>query len=160
RECVTLVETIAQYRPVRCMTEPATLDGGDVLRIGRRLWVGMTARTNRHGIDQLGQFLLPHGYNVQAVEVANCLHLKSACSYLGANTVLINPSSLDPALFPEFELIMVAPEEAAAANTLTVNGWVIIPDCFPKTIGQLQSAGFAVRPVDISQLQKAEAGVT
>lgn len=159
-ESPALAETISRYRPVKIMTEPATLDGGDVLRVDRRLFVGKTRRTNFDGINQLRDMLLPHGYTVEPIEVRHCLHLKSSCAYLGDNTMLVNPECVDAALFRDYDVINLDPEEPGAANALMLNDVVIMPDCFPKTISLLERRGFKIEALDVSELQKAEAGVT
>lgn len=159
-EAQTLANVLSRYRPLRFLTEPATLDGGDVLRIDRSLFVGLSRRTNRDGIAQLRDLLGPYGYHVQPVDVGGCLHLKSACSYIGNNTVLVNRSWIDPQPFSGFELLDVPEEEPAAANALLVNDVVIIPASFPQTRALLEKRGCQVRTIDVSELQKAEAGVT
>ncbi|HEY4281499.1 MAG TPA: arginine deiminase family protein [Chthoniobacterales bacterium] len=159
-EITSLAETIARFRPINYLVAPGTLDGGDVLRAGKRVFVGLTKRTNAEAIDQLRNLLRPHGYTVDPVDVHNVLHLKSACSYIGNNTLLINRNLLNPDFFCEFELIDVPSQEPAAANALMINDVVIIPTSFPTTCTLLEAAGFAVRTLDISELQKAEAGVT
>ena len=112
------------------------------------------------GIDQLRGLLGPYGYQVQPVAVSGCLHLKSACSYVGNNTILVNRSWIDAEPLSGFELLDVPEEEPAAANALLVNDVVIIPASFPKTRALLERRGFQVRTIDVSELQKAEAGVT
>jgi dimethylargininase len=159
-ESATLVETISEYRRVAWLTEPATLDGGDVLRIGRRLFVGATKRSNAAGIEQLRELVQPHGFRVHSVDVGPCLHLKSACSYLGDNAVLVNPDWVDPSQFGELDIVAVDPAEAGAANVLLVSDQVIMPSNFPRTESILQQRGFAIETLDVSELQKAEAGVT
>ena len=139
---------------------PATLDGGDVLRVDRLVFVGLSQRTNREGIAQLSDILRPYDYEVQPVEVRGCLHLKSACSYIGNNTILVNRSLIDAEPFREFELIDVPRGRPAAANALLLNDVVIMPASFPKTRALLEERGFRVRTIDVSELQKAEAGVT
>jgi dimethylargininase len=156
----SLVPTLSQYRPVKFLNDPATLDGGDVLPIGNRIYVGSSRRTNREGIRQLEQILQPYGCDVRPVEVRGCLHLKSACSFIGNNSLLINRSLVDPAPFHSFGCIDVAPDEPAAANTLTLNDLVLMPNSFPLTRDLLEQRGFRVQTIDVSELQKAEAGVT
>jgi dimethylargininase len=156
----SLAETISKYRPIKRLTGPAALDGGDVLRVGRELFVGLTKRTNRDGIMQLKSLLKPHGYAVKPVEVMSVLHLKSACSYIGNNTLLINRPFLRPDAFADFDLIDVPPDEPRAANVLLVNDTLIVPSSFPKTRALLQDRGYRVRGIDVTELQKAEAGVT
>lgn len=158
-ESKSLAKILSQYRPLRFLIEPATLDGGDVLRVGRCLFVGLSGRTNRHGIDQLRNLLRTYDYQVQPVEVKTCLHLKSACSYIGDRTILVNRSWVDAEQLRGFELVDVSAEEPAAANALLLNNVVILPAFFPKTRALLENRGFT-QIIDVSELQKAEAGVT
>jgi dimethylargininase len=159
-EATSLANELSRYRPLKFLAEPATLDGGDVMRIGRSVFVGLSRRTNREGIDQLSNLLGPYGYQAKPVEVSGCLHLKSACSYLGNDTVLVNRSWIDVDPLAGFELLDVPAEEPAAANVLLVNDIVIMPASFPKTCALLQKRGLRVRTINVSELQKAEAGVT
>ncbi len=159
-EAKSLAAMLSLYRPLEFLTEPATLDGGDVMRIGRTLYVGVSARTNREGIEQLTNLLGRYDYEVKPVEVRGCLHFKSACSCVGNDTVLVNRSWIGSEPLHRFELIDVPDEESAAANALLVNDVVILPASFPKTRALLERRGFRVRSIDMSELQKAEAGVT
>jgi dimethylargininase len=159
-EAGSLADTLAHYRPIKFLVEPATLEGGDVLRINRFVFVGLSQRTNREGIGQLQEMLRTYDYQVQPLEVRGCLHLKSACCYIGHDTVLINRSLIDAEQFRRFELLDVPDEEPAAANALLIKDVVIMAASFPKTRALLEQRGFRVRPIDLSELQKAEAGVT
>lgn len=159
-EARCLVETLSRYRPIEFLTEPATLDGGDVMRVGRSVFVGLSQRTNREGIAQLRNIVRRYDYKVQPVNVTGCLHLKSACSYIGNDTILVNRSLLDAEPLRGFELIDVPDKEPAGANALLVNDVVIMASSFPTTKALLEQRGFRVRTTDMSELQKAEAGVT
>jgi dimethylargininase len=159
-EAATLVATISAYRPTRFIIEPATLDGGDVLRAGRFVFVGLSQRTNREGFSQLNDLLGAYNYHVQPIEVRGCLHLKSACSYIGSDTMLVNRSLIEAERLRQFELIDVPEDEPTAANALLVGNVVIISASFPKTAALLEKRGFCVQTIDLSELQKAEAGVT
>lgn len=159
-ESKTVADALVRYRSLNLLVEPATLDGGDVMRIDRTIFVGLSRRTNRESIEQLSELLGTHGYQVQPVEVRGCLHLKSACSYIGHATILVNRSWIDAARLRGFELLDVPEEEPAAANALLLDGVVIVPASFPETGALLEERGFSVRSVDVSELQKAEAGVT
>ncbi len=159
-EARSLANALSRYRPITFLVDPATLDGGDVLRIGRFVFAGLSRRTNRQGITQLDDILRSYGYQVQPVEVRGCLHLKSACSYIGHDTILLNRSWIDAERFRGFQLLDVPDEEPAAANALLIKDVVIIPASFPKTRALLEERGFRVRTIDLSELQKAEAGVT
>ncbi len=159
-EVYSLADALARYRPLKFLVEPASLDGGDVLRVGRRVFAGLSQRTNRQGIAQLRDMLGAFDYQVQPVEVKNCLHLKSACSYIGNDTVLVNRSWIDADRFRGYRLLDVPDEEPAAANALLINDVVIIPASVPKTRALLEERGFRVRTINLSELQKAEAGAT
>ena len=159
-EAVSLAAALSRYRRLEFLTDPATLDGGDVLRINRSVFAGLSRRTNHRGIEQLSYVLGCHGYTVQPVEVRGCLHLKSACSYVGNGLVLVNRSWIDVEPLAGFELLDVPADEPAAANALLLKDVVILPASFPKTRALLEKRGLHVRTLDISELQKAEAGVT
>jgi dimethylargininase len=159
-ETVSLAAALQTYRPLRYMEPPATLDGGDVLRVGRRLFVGLSSRTNPAGVAQLGAHLAPFGYEVRAVEVTGCLHLKSACTYVGNNTLLINRAWVDARAFAGFDFVDLPASEPGAANALLIDETVMMPSAFPQTIALLEGRGFKVRTVDVSEFQKAEGGVT
>jgi len=151
---------LARYRPLERITEPGTLEGGDVLRIGRTLFAGLSARTNRQGIDQLAHFLQPHGYTVIPVTMEGCLHLKSAVTALDDRTLLARPGLFDPRPFAGFTVIPVDDDEPEAANALRAGGFVCLHDGFVKTVRRVRKAGFEVKTVDISELLKAESGLT
>src|SRR6266705_529432 len=137
-EARSLADALSRYRPITFLCEPATLDGGDVLRVGRLVFAGLSQRTNREGIAQLRGVLRAFDYEVQPVEVKGCLHLKSECSYIGHDTILINRSWIDAERFRRFQLLDVPDEETAAANALLIKDVVIIPACFTKTRALLE----------------------
>ncbi|MBZ5609187.1 MAG: dimethylargininase [Acidobacteriia bacterium] len=159
-EAESIAEALAQFRPLHRIQEPATLEGGDVMRIGKTLYAGLSRRTNSEGIRQLGELVRPFGYQVTPVSVHGCLHLKSACCYLGEDTVLANRAWIDPAPLEKLKIIDVPNEEARSANVLRVGNTLILPSAFPKTRDLLTQAGFQVRTVDVSEFAKAEGGVT
>ena len=159
-ESESLALALAEYRPLRWLREPATLEGGDVMRIGRTLYVGVSHRTNRAGIRQLTDELGPLGYTVVPVAVRGALHLKSACCSLGDGVILANRAWLDLQPLAEFRIVDVAPGEDRAANVLSIGGSVILPASYPRTAEILDRSGLRVRTVDVSELMKAEAGVT
>ena len=148
------------HRALRMIGAPGTLDGGDVLRIGRRLFVGEAARSNAAGIGQLRDAVEAFGYRVQAVPTHGCLHLKSAATLVADDTVLVNPRWVDAGVFDGLRIIEIDPAEQHAANALRIGAGVIHPGCFPRTRQRLQDAGIAVTTVDVSELQKAEGAVT
>ena len=155
-----VAEALASLRPCVRLTAPATLDGGDVLRIGRRLFVGHTPRTNEAGIAQLRDALAPHGYTVTAVPVTGCLHLKSAVTAVDEATVLLNPAWVDPTVFAAYRVLLVDPAEPMAANILRVGEALLYADAYPRTLAILGAAGHRPHLVDASELAKAEGAVT
>ena len=160
RETPIVATTLSRYRPLQLVESPATLDGGDVMQIGRRVFVGRSSRTNAEGIDQLRQMLDAFGYLVQAVPVHGCLHLKSAVSAATDDTLLINRQWVPQDAFSDLVLVDVHPDEPLAANALRIGDQVIYPSAFPKTRERLQDQGVRVRTVDVGELAKAEGGVS
>ncbi len=160
REAPSLAEALAKFRKLEYVSPPGTLEGGDVLRIGRKLFVGLTRRSNGEGIRRLAAILAPYNYEVIVVPVTGCLHLKSAVTHLGRNTLLANRAWFEATPFAGHEWIDVDPAEPHAANALSLAGTVIFPASFPRTRARIESCGFHVTPLDISELQKAESGLT
>jgi len=159
-ESTSLADAVAPYRELRYLEAPATLEGGDVMRIDKTLYVGLSKRTNIAGIQQLAHLVEPFGYWVTPVELRGCLHLKSACCYLGDKTVLANRAWLDLDAFCGIHFIDVPAAEPHAANILRIGDTLLLPSSYPETRALLESRGFRVRTVDVSELIKAEAGVT
>ena len=159
-EGASVAALLRRYRPLRTIEAPGTLDGGDVLRIGRTLYVGQSGRSNADGIGQLRALLAAFGYTVRAVPIRGCLHLKSAVTAVDDGTVLLQPAWVDRAPFDGYRIIEVDPSEDHAANVLRVGDDVLMPACFPRTRQRLADAGIAVTTVDVSELQKAEGAVT
>lgn len=159
-ETTTVATALAPYRPLGHIVAPGTLDGGDVLHIGTRVFVGASTRSNRTGRAQLRALLAPHGYHVIDVAVAGCLHLKSAVTAVADETLLIQRAWVDAQAFRAFALIDVDPAEPFAANVLRVADAVLVPSAYRRTRRRLEGRGLRVRGVDVSELAKAEGGVT
>lgn len=142
-----------------------TLDGGDVLRIDRTLYVGQSSRTDADGTRALEAIVAPLGFEVLPVQLGGCLHLKTAATYAGPDgdgrpTLLFNPDWVDPAQFRGTDPLPVAEGEPAAANVVRAGDRLIIAAGSPATSARLRDRGFEVVEVDLSELQKAEAGGT
>jgi dimethylargininase len=155
-----VAETLAPYRALRAIEEPGTLDGGDVLVLGRSVFIGLSTRTNEDGVRQLAAALAPHGYTVRPLAVRSCLHLKTAVTAVGPSAVLLNPAWVDAGAFDAFERISVHPDEAWGANALAVGPAIVYADAFPRTRDRLLGRGLDVRALDVSELAKAEGAVT
>lgn len=151
---------LAKYRKIAHIQSPATLDGGDVLQVGKKIFVGRSPRTNSAGIESLKNILMPLGYRVIPVKLKNCLHLKSACTSLDEKTLLANTDWLDLKPFADFKIIPIPKDEPWAANILRLNNSIILHVGFTKTIALIQQLRFNTETIDISELLKAEAGLT
>lgn len=155
-EVDSVAAAVGRVRPVVELPEPATLEGGDVLRVGRTLYVGLSSRTN--GADALAALVTPLGYSVVPVLVEHCLHLKTACTYLGRDTLLANPEWVSAEPFAGLKVI--ATEEPGGGNTLTVGDKLFVSGSYPRTAARLREAGFSPTEVDISEFHKLEGGLT
>jgi dimethylargininase len=148
------------HRRIAAIEPPATVDGGDVLVVGRRVFVGRTARSNTDGVRQMRAVLSPLGYEVESVAVSGCLHLKSAATAVAEGMVLVQPQWVSPSVFREFAIVEVDPGELYGANAVRIGARVIYPAAFPRTAERLAARGIEVRSVDVSELAKAEGAVT
>lgn len=151
---------IARWREVVRLEDGCRAESGDVLRLGRTLYVGRTGRTDGEGFAALAAAVSPRGYRVIPVDVAGCLHLKSACTALDEETILFNPAWVDGAAFEAARVIEVASDERGAANALRVGGSVLLQSGFPRTLERVARAGFGARALDVSELTKAEGSLT
>lgn len=159
-EIDSVAAALEPLRPIVRITAPGTLEGGDVLRVGRTLLVGQTPRTNAEGTRQLSSYLQPHGYDVVAVTPTGCLHLKSAVTFVGDETVLVNPDWIDVGLFSRWQCVPVAQEEPFGANALLVGETVFTAASAPLTRRKLDALGFRTEVLDTSEFEKAEAALT
>ena len=160
KEAPSLAAALEKYRRLAFVKLPGFLEGGDVLRVGRKLFVGVTRRTNAEGIRQLAVIVSHFGYDLTAVPVSGCLHLKSAVTYLGRNTLLGNRAWFQWSRLVEFDWVDVDPAEPHAANALAIGRNVVFPASFPRTRERIEAVGFFVTPIEIGELQKAESGLT
>jgi len=159
-EVVTMAEALVRYRPVSYISGGGTLDGGDVMHVGKTLYVGRTARSNDEGARELASLVEPHGYRVVQVRADGCLHYMSGASYLGRDTVLVNPAWVVPEEVENVTFVEIDPSEPWAANTMRVGETVLMSAAFPRTVERVRAAGFEVRTLDVSEFQKAEGGLS
>jgi dimethylargininase len=145
--------------------ESGYVDGGDVLVIGRTIYVGLSTRTDRDGLNSLAALAARLGYRVIQAELRDCLHLKTGATFAGTDAagtpvLLSNPRCVDPAQFAGVEPLAVDESEPKAANCVLASDRLILGAGNPRTADRLGSRGFQVVEVDVSELQKAEAAVT
>lgn len=159
-ETASVASALTPYRPLRVIEAPGTLDGGDVLRVGRAVFVGRSARTNADGVRQLRDLLAPFGYTTACADVRGCLHLKSAATAVDDDLLLVNPAWVDARTFGGVSRLDVDPDEPSAANVVRVGDSLLCVASAPRTRERLTTRGFDVRTVDVSELAKAEGGLT
>jgi len=159
-EVAPVEKALAPYREIFHIQPPATVDGGDILRVGKTIYVGLSSRSTEEAIEQMRAILEPRGYAVHGVHITGCLHLKSAVTQVGEDTLLINPEWVAKENFPGMNFIEVDPSEPHGANAVLVDGTIIYPSSFPKTITKLQAAGIRMIIVDADELAKAEGALT
>jgi dimethylargininase len=159
-EIDAIAHALRPHRSLNYIEQPGTLDGGDVLCVGKRIFVGLSRRSNEAGLLQLRHLLAAHGYTVTGVRVQHCLHLKSAITQVADDTLLINRDWADGDVFAPARLIDVDRTEPGAANALRIGDGVVFPSAYPETRRRLEIQGIRVHSVDLSELAKAEGGVT
>jgi dimethylargininase len=142
---------------VHRISEPATLDGGDVLQVGSTVYVGRGGRTNGAGIAQLRELVRPLGRTVVPVRLTEVLHLKSAVTALPDGTMLVLDDLVEQGALPPGRPVT---EEAGCHVVPLVDGTVLISASAPRTRDALEDLGFGTRPVEISEFEKREGCVT
>jgi dimethylargininase len=151
---------LSKYREVHRIEAPATLEGGDILQVGRTLLAGVSSRTNPAGVQALEAIVRRHGYRVLPVAVRHCLHLKTACTALPDQSLLVNPAWLDLQALGSFEMIRIPEDEPWAANALPVGLHVCMATEHVQTADMIRARGFAVEIVELSEFAKAEGGIS
>jgi dimethylargininase len=159
-EVESIARAVRPYRMLCTIEAPGTLDGGDVLCVGKIVYIGLSSRSNRSAVVQTQTFLAPYGYTVKGVEVTGCLHLKSAVTQVSEDTLLINPAWVDRSIFGAMKFIEVDESEPSAANAVWIDDMVIYPSGYPKTQQRLEEAGLRLRIIDATEVSKAEGAVT
>jgi len=159
-EVPTIEKALREFRTIARVELPAKIDGGDVVRSGRDVFVGLSQRTNPAGVDALRTILGPFGYSVTAVPVLEVLHLKSACSALPDGSLLVNAELISTSPIQGRKLLPVPKTEPLAGDVLVIGERIIASDAFPETISLLEGCGWEVIPVSVSEFAKAEGGVT
>ena len=151
---------LAKYRETIQISLPATIEGGDVLRIGKKILVGESSRTNSQGIEELRRILEPYGYSITAVKTEGSLHLKSACTSIDDESLLVTPGWVDIAGLREFNLVYTPEDEPGSANVLRIEKTVCIQAGFPRTAERIERMVERVEIIDMSELRKAEGALT
>jgi dimethylargininase len=159
-ETEVMAKILAPYRDLFHIQAPARIDGGDILQVGKQIYVGLSTRSDTNSIEQLQDFLQPFGYGLHAITVTGCLHLKSAVTQLNEDTLLINPGWVDENNFQDVKFIEIDPSEPYAANAVMIGETIVYPTDFPTTRKRLEMAGIPMKLVEADELAKAEGAVT
>jgi dimethylargininase len=159
-ETESIARALGPYRELVYIESPGSVDGGDVLVLGKTIYVGLSTRSNQAAVDQMNQLLGKYGYKSIGIETHDCLHLKTAITRVDEKTLLINRKWVDVENFEGFDLIDIDESEPFAANCLPVGDAIIFPIAFPKTSAKLRSRGYNLRLVMVDELAKAEGAVT
>jgi len=159
-EVDTIEPVLAKHRPAFRIKPPATVDGGDVLMVENRFFIGISERTNLAGARALGRLLQDHGHTWTPVPVSSGLHLKSSVNYLGQGRLLLTRAMADRVEFADFPKIILDPGEEYAANTLWINGGLLIPKRFPRMRAKLGKLGLPLIALDVSEIRKMDGGLT
>lgn len=159
-ETAEMEKVLTPLKNIHHLSSPATIDGGDVLKIDQKIFIGISSRTNEEAIKQVATILHSKGYDVIGVKIRDTLHLKSVCTNVGKGCILLAEGHLDKKIFSEYDIIIVPEEESYAANCLVVNGKVLLPKGFPKTKSLVEAKGFSVIEMDMTEIEKADGALT
>jgi len=156
-----ILKTIRSFYPVVEMIEaPGTVEAGDIMMVGDHYYIGLSGRTNLEGAEQVISILASHGFTGSTVELDEVLHLKTGLGYLENDNLLACGEFLAKPEFRKFKLLKVGHAEAYAANSVWINGKVLVPAGFPKTRAMIESAGYEVMAVDVSEFRKLDGGLS
>jgi len=156
----TIAPVLAQYCKTEKIRHPGTVDGGDVLQVGKHFFIGVSERTNQEGADQLGRILGGYGYTWATIAVGAGLHFKSSVNYVGKNTLLVTQSFDGHEQLKGYDTIVVDRSESYAANTLFVNDHLLIPRGYPDTRKKLDALKMEIIELDTSEVRKMDGGLT
>ena len=159
-ETTHIEQVLAGMKPVAHIAAPGTLDGGDVLIAGRRCYVGLSERTNEAGAEQLAAHLQPSGIETSPVRVPSGLHLKSSVNYLGNGRMLMTRDFATEPAFAGFERLVLDAGENYAANTLSINGTLLVPAGYPRITARLRSLGHPLVTLDMSEAARMDGGLS
>ncbi len=159
-ETASIAGVLSPYRSLFFISSPSTLDGGDVLCLGKTIFIGLSARSSKSAHDQLQSFTKPYGYKIKSIPITQCLHLKSAITQVAPDTLLINPAWVDKTSFSRMKFIEIDPSEPYAANALMIGSTTIYQSIYPRTLARLERANLHLLLLDQSELVKAEGALT
>lgn len=156
----SIAGVLEQYRQIEHIQAPGTLDGGDVLMLGKHFLIGISERTNQQGAEQIGDILEKYGNTHTTMPVDAGLHFKSSVNTVGNNTLLVTQDFVNHEALKAYDKITVDPKESYAANTLWINDHLLVPKGFPNTNTKLEVLRLPIVELDVSEMQKMDGGLT
>jgi len=159
-EETTVAELLSRTHRIHRTGPPATIEGGDCMRVGTTWFVGRSTRTNEAGVRRIHDVFSPLGFRVIEVPVVGFLHLKCFCSPIDDRTILVAEDTVDLRHFDGFELVRVPRAEAYAANAVFVNNTAIIAGGYPTTRAAVERLGLRVVELELSEIEKADGSLT
>lgn len=156
----SIQEALSEHKKIENILTPGTVDGGDVLMVGRHIFIGISERTNEEGAQQLSDLYQSFGYSCHIIPVGDGLHLKSSVNYVGRNTLLLTQPFQHLSLFDDFDKIVLEDTESYVANTLWVNDTLIMPAGFANTKDKLSRLNLPIIELDVSEVMKMDGGLT
>ncbi len=156
----TIAPELAKHRELIVIEPPALIEGGDVLLVENTFYVGLSDRTNESGARALADAVEPHGYDTVVIACCPSLHFKTDVNFIGGNTLLVSPCCDGMDQLAGFDRIIIEDDEAYARNCLYVNGTVIVPAGFPRTLEKVRATGAETIVLDMSEFRKLDGGLT
>lgn len=159
REIETTIKQFFRDK-ISCITAPGTLEAGDVLQVENHFYIGLSARTNPQGAEQMIQAVTQYGYTASTVSLHEFLHLKTGVSYLGEGYALVSGELVGHPDLSQLKQIIVPAQEMYAANCIVINGTVLMPQGYPQTLKEISSRGVPVIELDVSEFKKIDGGLS
>ena len=160
KEVVEVADVLGKLKDTHYIKPPATIDGGDVLKVEDRVFVGLTARTNLEAVNQLRGIVAESDFGIVPVKVHDVLHLKSACTYIGKGCVVFSKGCFDEGILKDYRKVHVPRGEEYAADCLSINDTILVAKGYPKTRRLIEKAGFSTCELDVSEFRKGDGALT
>jgi len=158
-----ILDTIQQFyddSQIFFIEAPGTMEGGDVMKVGNHFYIGQSDRTNAEGARQFNDIVTKFGYTSSTVPVTEGLHLKDFVIYLENNNMLVSPVMNEEPSFKDFNRFVVEADELYAINSMNINGTVLVPEGYPKTLKIIEDLGYPVKVVSTDEFRKIDGSLT
>jgi dimethylargininase len=160
-EIVDMEKALKSFFPeIEHIVNPGTVDGGDIMMVDNHFYIGLSNRTNKEGAEQLISILKNYELTGSSIYLKSVLHLKTGISYIENNNLLACGEFLTKQELGKFNILEIPKEESYAANSLWINGKVLVPKGFPKTLNIIKRAGYETIEVDVSEFRKLDGGLS